>query len=158
VIDLAIKHLIYEEGLRLHPYLCPLGYWTIGVGHLIDCRKGGMLPPGIHCFPISEIAARQMLTDDIHKVHTGLVMNLSFWKDLSKVRQVCLISMAFQMGIQGLLGFKNMILDLSFEQWKHAAAEMLDSRWAKQTPKRARRISEAMRTNSEAYLLGLEPK
>ena len=153
MIDLAIRHLIKEEGLKLHPYQCPAGYWTIGVGHLIDCRKGGRLPLGIHCFPISEQQARQTLTDDIHKVHTDLVMNLSYWDSLSKVRQVCLISMAFQMGTNGLLKFKKTLHYIEKGFYDAAAMAMLNSLWAEQTHNRAARIAGAMRTDLEGWLV-----
>ena len=153
MIDLAIKHLIKEEGLRLEPYKCSGGWWTVGVGHLIDCRKGGSIPPGVHCFPITEQLARQILTDDIHKPHTDLSMNLSYWTSLSKVRQVCLISMAFQMGVKGLFKFVNTLKMIEEGNYEGAATGMLRSLWAKQTPARANRIAEAMTTNEERYLV-----
>jgi lysozyme len=152
MIDLAIRHLIKEEDIKLEPYKDHLGYWTIGVGHLIDCRKGGSIPIGVHCFPISEHLARQILNDDIHGVHTDLSMSLNYWRSLSKVRQVCLISMAFQMGVKGVLGFKKALKFIREGEFDKAAIEMLDSRWADQTPNRARRISMAMETDREEYL------
>ena len=154
MIDLAIKHLIKEEGIRLIPYPDSEGYWTLGIGHLIDCRKGGSIPPGVHCFPISEQLARQILVDDIHKVHTDLSMNLSYWSSLSKVRQVCLTSMAFQMGIEGLMGFKQTLFYIKWFRYQDAAVEMLDSDWAREdTPSRAKRISMAMGTDREDHLV-----
>jgi lysozyme len=152
MIDLAIRHLIKEEGLRLHPYQDHMGYWTIGVGHLIDGRKGGRLPAGVYCFPISEHMAYQILTHDIHEKHTDLLMSLNYWGRLSKVRQVCLISMAFQMGLKGVLGFKKTLKFLETGKYRQAATEMLRSRWATQTGGRAARIAEAMATGSEDTL------
>ena len=153
MIDLAIKHLIKEEDLKLIPYTCSGGWWTIGVGHLIDSRKGGRLPPGVHSFPISEQQARQILGDDIHKVHTDLVMNLSYWSSLSKVRQVCLISMAFQMGVEGLMDFKNTLKMVEEGNYVGAATNMLRSKWSRQTSERANRIANAMATDREGYLV-----
>ena len=44
----ALKaRLKLEEGEVLHAYQDSLGWWTIGVGHLIDGRKGGAIPPEI---------------------------------------------------------------------------------------------------------------
>ena len=153
MIDLAIKHLIKEEGLRLEPYKDHLGFWTVGVGHLIDCRKGGSIPPGVHCFPITEALTRQILVDDIHKPHTDLATTLPYWYQLSKVRQVCLISMAFQMGFKGLMGFKNTLKMIEEGNYEGAATNMLRSKWARQTPGRANRIAEAMATNEERHLV-----
>src|SRR3546814_2848207 len=43
LVALATKHLNREEGRIPHAYQDSLGYWTIGVGRLIDKRKGGRL-------------------------------------------------------------------------------------------------------------------
>lgn len=154
MIDLAKKHLIFEEGIRLHPYQDSEGYWTIGVGHLIDNRRGGALPFGVCSFPIPEQMAMQILLDDIHKVHTPLARDLEYWDDLGKIRQVCLISMAFQLGLDGLYKFKKMLSAVEFGHYATAADEMLDSRWAIQTANRANRISRAMRNNDAEWLNG----
>ena len=55
--------------------------------------------------------------------------------------------MAYQMGIDGLAGFKNTLKNIAAGRWNDAATGMLDSKWAKQTPNRARRHAEQMRTN-----------
>ena len=41
--DEFIAWLKKEEGVVKHAYQDHLGYWTIGVGRLIDKRKGGGL-------------------------------------------------------------------------------------------------------------------
>ena len=55
--------------------------------------------------------------------------------------------MVFQLGKTGVSKFRNMWSALKDEtppNYKKAAAEMLDSRWAKQTPNRAKRMSDTM--------------
>jgi lysozyme len=52
--------------------------------------------------------------------------------------------MTFQMGATGVSKFRNMILALQSHSYMDAAAEMLDSRWAKQTPNRAKKLSSQM--------------
>ena len=54
--------------------------------------------------------------------------------------------MAFQMGVDGLLGFKNTLAMIQSGRYSDAAKGMLSSLWAKQTPARAKRMSEQMRT------------
>ena len=48
------------------------------------------------------------------------------------------------MGPAGVGKFKNMLLALQNQSYAEAAAEMLDSRWAKQTPNRAKKLSSQM--------------
>ena len=42
VSDEGIKLIKHFEGVHKKPYICPAGYWTIGVGHLIS--RGAKLP------------------------------------------------------------------------------------------------------------------
>ena len=48
------------------------------------------------------------------------------------------------MGANGVSKFKNMIVALKSQSYSVAATEMLDSRWAKQTPNRAKELSSRM--------------
>ena len=152
-IDIT-RHLIAEEGLRLEPYQDHLKFWTIGVGHLIDSRKGGTLPNWIRSFPIATADAEKMLKEDLADVEWIIKTQIKHWDEYSKVRQAILLSMAFQMGVSGLLKFKNMLTALENGHFKVAAAHMLDSRWAKQTPGRAARLANAMRSDSAQFLEG----
>lgn len=134
---LTIKQLRDEEGEILHAYEDHLGYLTIGVGRLIDKRKGG---------GISKEESAYLLANDISKIEESLDARLSWWRDLDDPRQAVLLGMAFQMGIDGLLGFKNTLKMVQAGDWSGAAKGMLNSLWAKQTPGRAKRMSDQMRT------------
>jgi lysozyme len=129
VADLLIKH----EGMILHAYQDSLGYWTIGIGRLIDKRKGGK---------ISEPEARYLLNNDIANVIADLNRALPWWDDLSDNRQVVLIDMCFNLGITNLLGFKNYLSALKDGRWYDAKTEMLNSTWAKQVGQRARDLAD----------------
>ena len=148
------RHLTAEEGLRLEPYKDSEGYWTIGIGHLIDARKGGTLPEWVRSFPIRVQDAEDMLKDDVEDVEWLVSEAIPEYDHMTKVRQAVLLSMAFQMGIWGLLGFKRMLRALRREEFQVAAAEMLDSKWARQTRGRAGRLANAMRSNNAAFLEG----
>ncbi len=152
--DLLRKHLIYEEGLRLHPYRDSEGYWTIGVGHLIDNRKGGYIPKSVQSFPISVEIALEILENDISDVQIDLDLRIPWLIQLSKVRETVFTSMAFQMGVWGLLGFKNALKHAKNGDFRSAAVEMTRSKWFNQTPKRANRMSNAMDTNLAHFLTG----
>lgn len=63
-------------------------------------------------------------------------------------RQDILISMAYQMGVKGLAKFANTLAFITAGNYTGAAAGMLTSTWAQQTPARAKRHAEVMRTGS----------
>jgi lysozyme len=125
--------LTLHEGLRLKPYRCTSDKLTIGVGHNLDDK------------PISPRAAEVMLEDDINDVLNDLDKNLPWWKDLSETRQLVLADMCFNLGIQGLLGFKNTLSAMQSGDYEKAANGMSQSLWAKQVGKRAERLIQMMR-------------
>lgn len=135
--------LLRDEGYRRSCYLDSLGYHTIGIGRMIDARRGG---------GISYEEALYLLKTDIARVVNSLSAQIPFWNLLNPVRQAVLISMAFQMGVPGLLAFRNTLKAVREERWNDAAASMNSSKWASQTPLRASRLAEAMRTGDQAAL------
>lgn len=57
--------------------------------------------------------------------------------------------MVFQMGVTGVSNFKKTIGYINNRQYKEAAKEMLDSKWAKQTKNRATDLSDYMSSISD---------
>lgn len=121
-----------DEGTVLHAYQDHLGYWTIGVGRLIDKRKGG---------GITEDEADYLLNNDISKRAGELENRIPWFNDLDLVRQGALINMSFQLGVEGLLGFKTTLSLIREHKFNEASEQALKSLWARQTPNRARRIA-----------------
>ena len=66
------------------------------------------------------------------------------WEELPKDLQHILINMAFQLGQRGLSRFKKMNSAIERKEWVEAGVEMMDSRWAGQTPNRAARLQRRM--------------
>lgn len=146
----VITMLSHEEGRKNEPYQDHLGYWTIGVGHLMDPRKGGSLPAWAESElesegRLSERSIDRLLEDDIIGVIDGLKRHIPWAERLDPVRYGVLIDMAFQMGIHGLLGFKNTLAMIESGEYERAAAGMGNSLWARQTPNRAARRQGEMR-------------
>ena len=131
------KQLRRDEGEVLHAYPDHLSYLTIGVGRLIDKRKGGGITPEESAY---------LLSNDIDKREAELLRRAPWMANLDPVRFGALLNMAFQMGVDGLLGFKNTLAMVRAGDYDGAAAGMLESTWAKQTPERAARISDQMKT------------
>ena len=126
------EQLIRHEGLRLTVYDCPAGYKTIGVGRNIE-QKG-----------ITEDEALYLLGNDIEYFTEQLEENLIGFQELSENKKAVLVNMAFNLGVNGLLKFKNMLAAITEERWEDASAEMLNSRWADQVGNRAIELAEAM--------------
>lgn len=132
--------ILRHEGMVLHAYQDSLGYWTIGVGRLIDKRKGG---------GISEDEAMYMLRNDISRCMVEVRRALPFFDTLLDIRQDVLINMVFNLGITKFLKFKKMIKALKERDYDEASKQMIDSKWAKQVGKRAIELAQIMKTGKE---------
>lgn len=128
--------LVKHEALRLSVYQDSLGYWTIGVGRLVDGRKGG---------GISKDEAMYLLDNDIKKVEADLDSHLSWWRNLDETRQLVIADMCFNMGIGNLLEFKKALKAMQEGRYLDAGNEMKDSRWATQVGQRATHLIGMMR-------------
>lgn len=126
-----------DEGEVLHVYKDSEGYFTIGIGILVDQRKGGGLLPEESSFIFQN--RMRILKGRIRKA-------LPWFEELDEARQGVLLNMAYQMGLDGLLKFKNTLTAIKTRQWTLASVGMLDSLWARQTPERAERLATQMRT------------
>lgn len=138
--DLLAKELRGDEGSIPHAYQDHLGYWTIGVGRLIDKRKGGQL---------TDDEINYLLNNDITKRYEELKIKLPWFVKLTDARQRAVVNMAFQMGVEGLMGFKNSLLSLENAlrtgDYNKAADNFMKSKWAEQTPQRAKRVTDMIR-------------
>jgi len=141
-----IRQLKGDEDVRSQVYKDSLGFFTIGVGRLVDDRK-----PGSGLRPV-EIDF--MLNNDVDDRINALQKALPWFQNLDDVRQGVLLNMAFQMGTDCLLGFKNTLEMVRQGQYSQAADAMLQSKWAQQTPNRAKRLSDQMRTGTWQYAPG----
>ena len=122
-----------SEGFRSRVYQCTEGFDTIGYGFAI---KDLVLDKDI---------AEMILKRKIGEIRLRLLQKLPFIKDLpEEVQDVC-IEMCYQMGVSGFSKFKKAIQHLMTKDFEDAALEMLDSRWAKQTPNRAKKLSDVVK-------------
>lgn len=150
--ELLRAELIRDEGERLKSYKDSLGYWTIGVGHLIDPVMGANPAPfGVDLRNggvITEVQSAQLLDRDVAEKERELDAALPWWRELDEVRQRVLLNMAFNLGIKGLLAFKNTLAMVRAKNYAGAASGMLASKWASQVKGRADRLAAMMRTGA----------
>lgn len=124
------------EGFRAQLYKDSLGFYTIGYGRLLDPEKGGR---------ISTDEAEYLLSNDLLKVERQCE-TLPMYLELSPARQAVLIEMAFNLGLEGLKGFKRTLRAIDEQDYAEAASHMLESKWATQVGRRAVRLAEQMKT------------
>lgn len=129
-----VEQLRRDEGERLFPYKDSVGLLTIGVGRCIE-RIG-----------ITREESDLLLANDIKRVTQELNTRLPWSMALDAPRRGVLLNMAFNLGIDGLVGFKNTLAHVQAGRWDDAAAGMLASLWAQQVGSRATRLAEQMRT------------
>ena len=126
---MLIDDIKQEEGFKGIVYKCTEGFDTIGYGTRL---------------PLSEKEAEMILEYRLNILKSNLSDSL-YMLDIDKKAWDILYNMVYQMGVKGVLNFKNMIKALEAKDYKRAGDEMLDSKWAKQTPARANRLSKAMK-------------
>lgn len=131
-----------EEGFRTSPYLCSEDYPTVGYGQRIG-PKGAALED--YDFAMPERVANEWLRYHIDSIVDGLSA-CDWYAKADEVRQAAFVSMVYQMGFAGVMKFRKMIAAAYRFDWDEAANQALDSRWAKQTPVRAHRTAEMIRT------------
>lgn len=132
-----IEQLLRDEGEVLHAYRDGEGYWTIGVGHLIDKRRGG---------GISQRISRLILEEDVESCKWEVHVRFPWFNGLNLARQGVMLNMAFNLGIAGLSGFHNFLSCMGAGDWEGAAQEMLRSKWAAQVGERAERLAAQVRS------------
>lgn len=133
---LLVTQLIVDENNKLHPYPDTDGNLTIGVGRNLTTRG------------ITPTESLYLLSNDIDVAIHDLNTAVPWWTDISEQRQNVLVNMCFNMGIARLMGFKKMLAAAKAGLYATAAAEMLNSDWARQVGDRAIRLANVMRGTS----------
>lgn len=135
-----------DEARRKFPYMdccgkpwrectCdPKGKLTIGVGRNLDDDG------------ISDSEIDTLLGNDIAFVKAQLAVHLTWARSLDDVRYAVLIEMAFNMGIEGLMGFHEFLGAMHDHNWTEAAAQMRDSAWQAEVKERATRLEQQVLT------------
>ena len=130
----SIKH---HEGFVEHVYDDSLGIPTIGYG-----------------FAIKDLVLEEDLCDEIllrklRILGRSVMGKFPFFDSLPSECKSVLMEMCYQLGVRGVSKFKKALKAMDDGDWEKAADEMLDSKWAKQTPNRAKEMSNIIRSLHE---------
>jgi lysozyme len=132
-----IKMLKRHEGAENFVYLCTENRYTIGVGRNVDNRGG---------LGLSEDEIDYLLSNDIVRCIKEINKEYVLFGDLDEVRTEAVIDAFFCLGATRFRGFHKMIEAFERADYKEAATQLLDSRFAEQTGNRATELAEMIET------------
>jgi lysozyme len=134
VYDDANDHLVV-------PGYHMVGHPTIGYGRAIDVKG------------ITQEEASYLFGNDMAQVE-GIAACFPWITALDPVRRGVIEVMIFNMGLYNVLQFKTMIYCLTKQDWKGAAAAMLNSKWAEEVHARANRLAAQMLSGKDTEPTG----
>lgn len=132
LIEMIKRH----EGEVPFAYQDSRGYWTIGVGRLIDEELGGGL---------SDDEIDYLLTNDINRCIEE-AETYPWFAGLSEPRQAVVISLLFNLGKPRWDGFKKAQAAIAAGDMAEASRQLLDSKWARQVGKRAHEMAAQLQS------------
>lgn len=138
-----IEMLKRHEGVETHSYLCSQDRQTIGVGRNIDPRGGLGLSPEEIDF---------LLSNDILRCIKELSKEYIWFGDLDEIRRSAVVDAFFCLGATRFRGFKLMIEALENASYTEAAEQLLNSRFAKQTGRRAIELANMIETGKYGHI------
>ena len=141
-MERLLKSVKEHEGYRNKVYLDSLGKRTVGVGHL--CVEDFWEDDKEY----EEKFLLTILEHDLKSAIKSAEELCSDCPDLDDLAKETIIEMVFQLGKTGVSKFRNMWKALQHDppNYERASLEMLDSRWASQTPNRSKKMSDHMRS------------
>tara|TARA_R110000787_G_scaffold90427_1_gene190947 strand:+ start:217 stop:660 length:444 start_codon:yes stop_codon:yes gene_type:complete len=141
-IEILKKQLIEDEGCKYEIYLDHLGYKTFGIGHLCKATDPeNDLDVGSE---VSKERVDECFLNDIEKVIEDCIILYDDFYTLPDEAQLIVANMMFNLGRPRLTNFIRMRKAVNEGNFAEAKMQMLDSKWAKQVPNRAKRLSERM--------------
>ena len=123
-----------HEGFRPTVYQCTEGYDTIGYGFAVKDLE------------LTKDIAEKILIQKVAKLESNISKKFLWYHTAPQEAKEVVINMCYQLGLSGFSKFKKTIYLLETEQYEDASIEMLDSLWAKQTPIRAKELSDVVRS------------
>ena len=128
-IDNVVIELKEHEGYRGEVYKDTLGFDTVGYG----CKM-----------PITRAEATFLLRHRLMAKEEELKrLEPRYMKANGEVKAI-LLNMAYQIGVKGLLGFRNMLKSIENHEYVEASIHGLDSKWHKQTQNRANDLMDRL--------------
>lgn len=123
-----------DENCKLTPYQDTEGIWTVGYGHNCQTKR------------IRQEVAELLLKHDMEDAEHELVTALPWIEKLDEPRRAVFIDMCYNMGLRGLLSFKNTLAYAATGDWEKTAAGIRASKYYRQTKDRGERNAVQIET------------
>jgi len=136
------EELKQDEGCKYEIYLDHIGYKTFGIGHL--CKATDLENNQDVGTKVSVDRVNECFEEDIEKVLDDCTILYDDFYTLPDDAQLIIANMMFNLGRPRLTNFVRMRQAVNDGNYTEAKIQMLDSKWAKQVPNRAKRLSERM--------------
>jgi lysozyme len=132
--DEGIKLYVYDDAtaLPVRPGHLMIGHPTIGIGRALDVHG------------VSKAEAYYLLNNDIDGLLKELAVRLPEFSKLDDPRQRTLCNMAFNLGVSGLLEFREMLAAIAQQKYGQAATCLLESKLGAQATSRAKRLAQLL--------------
>jgi len=131
--DEGFKPFAYDDATG-EEVKAPVGKLTFAIGWNIQDNN------------ITEEFAEMILNYFVKNITNDLCVKIDFFTPLDLVRQAVLINICFNVGLNGLLKFKNTLALIRYKKYEQAGIELLDSDAARKLPKRYSRLSKMLIT------------
>lgn len=146
-----LEQLKRHEGFRERVYKCTANHDTIGYGYNLDANPLALSNYEIVGFRkngISKENAETILKIHVSQIETTLTKSFAWFENLNEARRAVLINMTFNMGLVGLMAFKNTLRMIEAGDFEGAATNMLKSKWATQVKGRAYELAKQMQNGT----------
>ena len=94
---------------------------------------------------VAEEIAEQILIQKLSKLESKVRKKFDWYMYLPQEGKDVIINLCYQLGINGFSKFKKTIQHIINKDFRSAAVEMLQSKWASQTPNRAKKLSKELK-------------
>ena len=128
-----IESIKKHEGFSAMVYKDSLGIDTIGYGFAIKDLE------------LDSDICEMILERKVKNLKDRVEIKFDWYKYMPQEIKDIVVEMCYQMGVYGFSRFKKTIAFLQNKEWEKASVEMLDSRWAQQTPNRAKKMSDKVK-------------
>ena len=129
--DSLAERIMADEGYRQHIYLDTSGNRTFGYGFNLEV---GITKPD----------AEYLLRSHLGREYRQLIADEPWIRNQPRETEEALLEIAYQLGVRGEEGFHVMLDALQHGQCVEAKRAALDSAWARETPARAKRVTESL--------------
>jgi lysozyme len=140
-MDLTVTILKREEGYNSNGYYDSLGFPTIGYG-----IKTGNKGDPLVVFTLPQQVADVWLSVIVDNIRKKISDRIS---SLNEARQAVIISMCYQLGINGCFKFTGMWKAIDNQDWEKAGDEIIDSKAYHQCQARYLRLRQVMKSGDE---------